>query len=162
MKYDLELLKTDIKHELEKMQRLENEFNEKIAAMLSRKAEEVPNYDRGAIGYLLHNFYNGCENIFRSIADFFENDFTNKSWHRDILKRMTLEIEGYRPKVISENLFILLDDFRGFRHKFRYSYSFELDWEREKIVADKQIKAWKLLQDDLDIFIKKLDLLNKE
>jgi len=36
-------------------------------------------YDKGGIGYLLHNFYNGCENIFRSIACFFENDLGPQS-----------------------------------------------------------------------------------
>ena len=39
--------------------------------MLRLPAEQVPYYDRGAIGYILHSYYNGCENIFNSIARFF-------------------------------------------------------------------------------------------
>ncbi|MCG6940426.1 MAG: hypothetical protein LJE69_04150 [Thiohalocapsa sp.] len=30
-----------------------------------------------------------------------------------------------------------MDDFRGFRHAFRSAYSFELDWERERLVAER-------------------------
>ncbi len=53
--------------------KLEKEF-QAIQEMLCQDENQVPAYDRGAIGYMLHSFYNGCENIFRSIARFFEND----------------------------------------------------------------------------------------
>ncbi len=35
------------------------------------------------------------------------------------------------------DLILLLDDFRSFRHKFRRTYAFELDWERGQVVAKK-------------------------
>lgn len=158
MKAEVELLKADIRDEMNKMTKVYDEFTV-LKKDLDHK-QEINGYDKAAIGYLLHNFYNGCENIFRSIAKFFENDFTNRSWHRDLLKRMTLDIAGFRPRVISDELFILLDDFRGFRHKFRYSYSFELDWERERIVADKLPHTWQMLQDEINIFLNKLGLMD--
>jgi hypothetical protein len=67
MKYDFELLKADILKELDNIKVLESEFS-KIKKMLRLPAEQVPYYDRGAIGYILHSFYNGCENIFNSVA----------------------------------------------------------------------------------------------
>ena len=106
---------------------------------------------------MLHSFYNGCENIFRSIARFFENSVSTRTWHKDLLKKMTLEIEGVRPRVISRELYLLLDDFRGFRHKFRHSYSFELDWEREKVVARKFDKALKMLKCEVREFLESLN-----
>ncbi len=137
MKYDFfSLLRADILKELDKIKILESEFS-KINKMLRLPADKVPYYDRGAIGYILHSFYNGCENIFNSIARFFENDLGPQSWHKDLLKRMNLEIPGIRPKLIDDELYRLFDDFRAFRHKFRHSYSFDLDWERECIVARK-------------------------
>jgi hypothetical protein len=66
----------------------------------------VSDYDRGAIGYLLHNFYNGCENNFRSIVAFFENDLGPGTWHADLLRRMRLEVPGYRPAVIDDELIV--------------------------------------------------------
>ena len=156
MKYSIELLKADIRDELEKLSKLEKEF-QAAYEMLDQDENQVPAYDRGAIGYMLHSFYNGCENIFRSIARFFENDVEPQTWHRNLLKRMKYEVEGYRPRVIDDNLFKLLDDFRGFRHKFRHSYSYELDWEKERLVAAKLPDASKLFHRQINEFLKAID-----
>ena len=156
MKYNIELLKADIHDELEKIHRIVNEY-QKGSDRLKLSPEEISYYDRGAIGYMLHNFYNGCENIFRSIGRFFENDMEPQSWHRDLLKRMKIEIQGFRPKVISEELYAILDDFRAFRHRFIHSYAFELDWEKERLVAEKLPRAAKMLHGEIRIFLKTLE-----
>ena len=129
MKYNLELLKADVLDELGKIEKLANDFRP-IQDKLNLSENDVPHYDRAAIGYYLHSFYNGCENIFRSVARFFENDLGPQTWHSDLLKRMKLVIPGYRPAMIDDGLYRLLDDFRAFRHIFRHSYSFDLDWKR--------------------------------
>ena len=129
--------------------------------MLKLPVDQVPYYDRGAIGYILHSFYNGCENIFNSIARFFENDLGPQSWHKDLLKRMNLEIPGIRPKLIYEELYRLSDDFRAFRYKFRYLYSFGLDWERECLVAKKFSVTANKFRTQVTDFLKKLDQLDE-
>lgn len=161
MKYSIELLKSDVRDELEKLQKLEKEF-QFIYEKLHLDENQVPAYDRGAIGYMLHSFYNGCENIFRAIARFFENDIEPQNWHRNLLTRMKLEVAGYRPKVIDENLFRVLDDFRAFRHKFRYSYSYEIDWEKEKLVAIKLPGAMQRLQKQISEFLRTIDEIVSE
>ena len=161
MNYNLELLKADINDELEKLERLEQEFF-KVEKMIDLPAEEISYIDRGAIGYLLHNFYNGCENIFRSIARFFENDMGPQNWHKDLLKRMKLEISGFRPRLIDEELYRLLDDFRAFRHKFRHSYAFELDWEKECLVARKFTHTAKMFKIQINNFINILEQIENE
>ena len=160
MTYDFELLKADILKELDNIKIFESEFS-KIKNMLRLPAEQVSYYDRGAIGYILHSFYNGCENIFNSIARFFENDFGPQSWHKNLLKRMNLEIPGIRPKLIDDELYRLFDDFRGFRHKFRYLYSFELDWERECLVAKKFPETVKKFRTQVNDFLQKLEQQDK-
>ena len=145
MAYNIQLLKADIADELAKIDLVAEEFR-RVEDKLDLPPEQVPNYDRGAVGYLLHNFYNGCENIFRSIARFFENDLGPSTWHKDLLKRMKMEISGYRPRVIDNELYRLLDDFRAFRHKFRHTYGFELDWEKEQIVARKLLRTKELFR----------------
>ena len=161
MKYNIELLSADILDELAKVRRMIEEF-----ASLSKKLDLPPRditpYDKAAIGYYLHCFYNGCENIFRSIALFFENELQVNSWHTNVLKRMKLEIRGFRPRVISDELYLILEDFRGFRHKFRHSYSYELDWEKERIVALKLEKAHKMLQNEVLQFLEHLKAIDKE
>ncbi|EFI34154.1 conserved hypothetical protein [Desulfonatronospira thiodismutans ASO3-1] len=159
MKAATALLKADIQDELSKLEKVYNEFKS-FAPKLDLKDDEMGNYDKIVVGYLLHSFYNGCENIFRSVAAFFENDLGTGSWHKDLLRRMRLEITGYRPRVISDELYACLDDFRGFRHRFRHSYGFELDWEREKVVARKMDKAFQLMQEELTVFMSRLDSLD--
>ncbi len=70
MKHNIELLKADLSDELKKIDKMTAEFAEH-SDKLSLKAEEISNYDKGAVGFYIHNFYNGCENIFLSIARFF-------------------------------------------------------------------------------------------
>jgi len=159
MVYNIELLKADIADEFAKIDTVAKEFRN-VEDKLELPPDRVPNYDRGAVGYLLHNFYNGCENIFRSIARFFENDLGPSTWHKDLLKRMKMEISGYRPKVIDHELYRLLDDFRAFRHKFRYTYSFELDWEKEQIVARKLLRTKELLEIQIKAFLDQLDKID--
>jgi hypothetical protein len=95
------------------------------------------------------------------VARFFENEVEAGAWHKDLLRRMKLEIPEYRPRLISGKLYNFLDDFRGFRHRFRHSYSFELDWEREKVVARRLEPAFQMLQDEVSAFLTKLDSLSE-
>jgi hypothetical protein len=73
MTYNLELLRADVEDEPAKLARISEAFG-RIEPMLELKPAEVGDYDRAAIGYYLHNFKNRCENIFRAVARFFEND----------------------------------------------------------------------------------------
>lgn len=162
MKYNLELLKADILEELNNIERLKNEFSASSEDKLERPPEQMPFYDRAAVGYFLHGFYNACENIFQSIARFFENDIGPQTWHRDLLKRMKLEIAGYRPAVIDQELYLLLDEFRGFRHVYRHSYTFQLSWEKEAIVARKFKRTCDAFRLQILNFLNKLEELEKQ
>ncbi len=155
---NIELLKADVRDELRKIAQLREDFAQ-VEPLLTRDPINVPFYDRAAVGYYLHSFYNGCETIFRTVARFFENDLSANSWHADLLKRMRLEVNGYRPAVIDNELYTLLNDFRGFRHVFRHSYTFELDWERERLVASRLTRTAALLEAQVEAFLTKLDAL---
>lgn len=54
----------------------------------------------------------------------------------------------------------LVEDFRGFRHVYRHSYSFELDWDRERLVAQKLTRAASMLGQQLSGFLAKLTELD--
>ena len=74
---------------------------------------------------------------------------------------MNVEILGIRPKLIDDEFYRLFDDFRAFRHKFRHLYSFELDWEREYIVARKFPVTVKKFKVQITDFLKKLEQVDK-
>lgn len=57
-------------------------------------------------GYYLNNLYNVFENISLNIAKTFENNLDDRGqWHTALLKRMTLDIEGIRPKLWQEETY---------------------------------------------------------
>jgi hypothetical protein len=146
----INLLISDIQEDLKKIEKLKQEYDYFIE-LIGEK--EPDTYQKAVIGFYLHNFYNACENIFISIAKVFENQVDEASWHKDMLKRMKLAIEDIRPPVISDDLYFLLDDFRSFRHVFRHIYSTELDWEKEKIVADKFEETLAKFKKEINSFI---------
>jgi len=155
MKEKIKLLKANIKQQLSKLEMCNNEL--KIYLRKKNIPETVDNYDKATIGFYLHNFYNGCENIFTLIARTFENNIDPQTWHRSILERMSLEIEGIRPAVIDDTLARQLDNFRGFRHVFRHCYSFELDWNRERIVLEQFHDTFINFKAAMEKFLGKLD-----
>ncbi len=155
MKEKIKLLEANIKQQMSKIEKCRNELESFVKGKNIKKG--VNNYDKATIGFYLHNFYNGCENIFTLIARAFENNIEPQVWHRSLLERMCLDIEGVRPAVIDEKLCVLLDNFRGFRHVFRHCYSFELDWNRERIVLEQFSDTFVLFKSATKEFLIKLD-----
>ena len=159
MKEKIKILQANIKRQMSKLEKCNNELEIYVRNKNIRKS--VDNYDKATIGFYLHNFYNGCENIFTLIARTFENNIEPQTWHRSVLERMSLDIKGIRPAVIDEELVSLLDNFRGFRHVFRHCYSFELDWNRERIVLEQFHNTFTKFKAAIDTFLGVLDKIIK-
>lgn len=106
-----------------------------------------------SMGYQLHNLYCAFEDLFKIVTDAFENHIQDKSkYHLELLKRMTISIEGVRPHFLSQECFLLLDNLRSFRHLFRHAYSYELDGRKLKIVLDDAITLKRIYCRDVDAF----------
>lgn len=109
------------------------------------------------VSYLLNGIYSCFEDQFLKIAKVFENRVENPaSWHRELLERMQLVVEGVRPRVLGRPAFRLLNELRGFRHVFRSSYSFELDEERVRLVLRRWEKGKAAAYKDVQSFIDQL------
>lgn len=105
------------------------------------------------LAYLLHNLYCALENIFQEIAKSFENRMEDPSkYHRELLKRMQLDVPGIRPKLLSKESYHILDELRGFRHIFRHSYDYELAPDRVKSLKHKLLTNWKCIEKDVAVF----------
>jgi hypothetical protein len=85
------------------------------------------------------------ENYCLRIAKCFENNVDKLTWHRDLIKRMSLEIDGIRPALLDGKDVPMIDELRAFRHVFRHIYQSELDVEKLKLVDSRTPKA-------LDVF----------
>ena len=144
---------SQIEFEMEQIDQLLDSYTD----LLIRSQKSTPNLvEITAIASVLHSFYNGTENIFLSIAKGFDEHVPNGSqWHRDLLIQMTQKTPK-RTQVISEEMAQKLADYLGFRHFYRHSYSFFLEWgEVEKLVIPLQ-KMWMQLKEELSQFVSSL------
>lgn len=141
----------EIEAELEQLERLRADIDRG-----RRELRQDP--DRADIHYSnlalkLHNFYTGCERIFRIIASELNHALPSSyDWHKRLLQRMALEVEEKRPAVISEDLRRDLEDFLAFRHVVRNIYGYELDPERMDRLLDKYPLMWEHFEEELQQF----------
>ena len=102
--------------------------NRRIDAKIPEAAEDEMKW--AALGYTIHNLYNAMENYLVRVAKFFENRLDDPSWHKDLVDRMALSIEGVRPAVLPRELRRDIHELRSFRQVFRDIYDTELDSKR--------------------------------
>jgi len=97
---------------------------EKNAIMTARIAisKDQDEFAYAALGYTLHNLYNAFEGYFFRVAKFFENNITDLTWHKALLERMTLHIEGIRPALLDHSIGLRIEELLKFRHVYRNIY----------------------------------------
>lgn len=156
---ELLILKAEINEDIKAIDLICNNVKEKYSQLGGKKLDY---FEISAFGYLLHNFYNACENLLLRIASVFENTIDKEEWHKDLLLQMKLDIENIRPRVIRSELVPLLDEYRRFRHLFRHAYSIQLDWEKINLLITKLEKTKSLFLEDIQQFIEFTDNLIKE
>jgi len=158
MKERVSLLKSKIDEDLGSIGRIYAKIHTLTADM-----DDVPKEgDTIQLAYHLHNLYNAFENIFVNVASTFENNVEDRSkWHSELLRRMTLDIESIRPRLISRTTANYLDELRRFRHLFRHSYDFDLEWERQHLVLKKAELLEGIYKSEIDEFKRFLDELIK-
>ena len=127
---------------------------EKIYARLDEHSKKKGKAAAESIGYQLHNLYCAFEDLFEIVARTFENNIHDKGrYHLELLKRMTIAIQDVRPSLLSEEVFVLLDNLRSFRHFFRHAYSYDLDERKVRIVLADSMKLRHIYQKDLSAFV---------
>lgn len=121
---------------------------EKFLGMRQRYEKATDNDEMAvaALGYTVHNLYNAIENYFLRIAKFFENNLETDTWHRDLINRMALSIEGVRPALLSEDVLAPFHELRAFRHVFRVIYDSTLNPKKLAIAVEQVDPAVEALQ----------------
>jgi len=82
---------------------------------------------------------------------------SGEDWHYQLINRMGLEIEGIRPKIISNDLQGELKEYLRFRHVFRNVYGFVLKWEKMQPLIDELPNVLNKFEEELTIFFDFLD-----
>ena len=110
---------------------------------------------------LLENYYTCLETIFLRISQSFENRLDPARWHNDLLRKMTLEIEGIRTAAVSEEAFSPLFELLKFRHFKRYYFELEYDWDRLDFLVAKLHEVHPLVTRDLERFMRFANALDR-
>ncbi|WP_375455311.1 hypothetical protein [uncultured Methylobacterium sp.] len=84
-----------------------------------------------AIAAAVHNAYDGVEDVLLALANDVDGALpTGDTAHQDLLDQMRADIPGLRPAVLDDDLYIALTELKGFRHRVRHNYGFDLDAAR--------------------------------
>ena len=120
-------LKRQIQVEFEQMDLLLNRH----PTLIEKCLYEAPNnVEIDALAALLHAFYNGVENIFKRISLAIDGGLPKGDlWHSQLLENMSRPTQS-RNSVISEGLRLQLRGYLDFRHLFRHSYTYQLNWRK--------------------------------
>ena len=110
---------------------------------------------------LLENYYTCLETIYLRISQSFENRLDPARWHNDLLQKMTLEIEGIRAAVVSDEAFSPLFELLKFRHFKRYYFDLEYDWDRLDFLLKKLRQVHPLVTRDLERFVRFANALDR-
>ena len=143
------------------IEKIEFEFEE-IESLFELYKEELSNleqkpslFELTALGGILHSFYNGIEKILLIIAKGIDKKIpTDPKWHRSLLIQLAKK-NKYRCSVLSGEVKELLLDYLGFRHFYRHSYSFHLEWEEMEELVRSLHDMWAKFKSEILLFIKK-------
>jgi hypothetical protein len=123
------------------------------ADLITRVQDRPPDsVEMAALASVLHSFYNGLENIFSGVAKWMDGELpVGPESHRVLLKRMILPGIS-RPPLLSHEIGNNLVDYLGFRHFYRHSYTFFLDWEKVKELVTNLNTIWGRVRGEIILF----------
>ncbi len=146
----LAILEAEINKQKQEIDKIYSKIKQRSASLNNEAKVE-------SLAYQLHNLYCAYEDLFKIIASTFENNIEEGlTWHKELLRRMSMSIRDIRPNLLSEASLRLLSELRAFRHFFRHAYAYELDAKKVKLVLEKALESEELFKKDLNSFINNL------
>jgi len=135
-------LKTKITYEISQI----DELIDKAGVLVSLCKNKEPDFiEITAVGGILHSFYNGIENIFVLIGKSLNFDFASSSqWHRNLIDFMFAQV-----KFLPADLRPRLTEYMGFRHFFRHTYGYTINWEKCSYLFLELPDFWKNVRQSL-------------
>ncbi|MBC6473165.1 MAG: hypothetical protein GDA48_10385 [Hormoscilla sp. GM102CHS1] len=148
----LTILQTDIQGQMDLIDKIFAKLEERAIGLTPDEPAIME-----SVAYQIHNLYNAVEDLLKIVAAHFENQITDTArWHSALLQRMTQDIPGIRPRLLSESSYLNLNNLRGFRHFFRHAYGVNIDYEQLAMNLDKARLLDPSLTQDVENFLKQV------
>jgi hypothetical protein len=133
------------------------------AVLAARQIDQNQDLFLDSAALNMHDCYSGLERILEQIASSVDQSVpATHDWHRELLRQMTVELKGLRPRVLSIDTVSALDEYRRFRHVVRNVYAFDLDPERISQLTAGLRPAFARARDELQVFADFLEELAQE
>jgi hypothetical protein len=132
--------------------RLLDQARERCARVVETSSDPVERWIYvNAVASGIEKAYGGVERALARIArDVDRHVPGGPAWHADLLRRLSVELPGRRPAVISRAVYQGLDELRGFRHRERNSYVRDLDPRRVIEIAGGVLPTLDALSREVD------------
>ncbi len=158
-KEKVEILRNEVLKSLSVLGKLDifiSEFKEKTLQQKRGTAEAM------ILSQSISQYYTCAETVFFRISVFFENNLSKEHWHKELLNRMTLRIDGIREAVITDELRQALDELLKFRYFTRYYFDLNYDWDKLDFIMKKYAFVREKLPLQLDQFLVFVERLGEE
>lgn len=105
-----------------------------ITVAAERFAERTPSGFDSA-GHHISRAYNVIEQMGLRVAKAFENNIDDeRGWHTELIRRLSIRIDGVRPALFPDDLRQPLQELRAFRHVFVHAYDLVIDTEKLALI----------------------------
>jgi len=116
-----------------------------LSALPGKPLSELTELELAGVAAMLHNFYNGLENVMKQACRAREIGIpAGSSWHRDLL------LTAGNADIISAALVGELSRFLAFRHFFSHAYALDLFPERMEPLVQEAVEVFKRFKNEID------------